>query len=157
MDTIAIIPARGGSKGIPNKNIQLLNGYPLIAYSISSAILSKKIERVLVSTDSEEIAEIAVHYGAEVPFLRPAEYASDTAIDRDVVIHAMEWIRNNEKDVPEYCIYAGVPAKRIKSLTDYKLDIKDNIVGIKDDKKDKALIRNESWDTFVKLHIPWIL
>ena len=106
MNTIAIIPARGGSKGVPQKNIQLLNGYPLIAYSIASAVLSNEIERVLVSTDSEEIAEIAVHFGAEVPFLRPAEYASDTAIDRDVVVHAIEWFRDNEKDTtPEYWIY----------------------------------------------------
>ena len=86
---LAIIPARGGSKGVPKKNIQPLKGFPLVAYSIASAIISKKIDRVLVSTDSEEIAEIAVNYGAEVPFLRPAEYATDNAIDRDVVVHAM--------------------------------------------------------------------
>tara|TARA_B100000315_G_C14510149_1_gene556587 strand:- start:293 stop:1060 length:768 start_codon:yes stop_codon:yes gene_type:complete len=105
MNTIAIIPARGGSKGIPQKNIKLLKGFPLVAYSIASAKLSKKIERVLVSTDSEEIAEIAVHFGAEVPFLRPAEYASDNSIDRDVVVHAMEWFSDNEKEMPEHWVY----------------------------------------------------
>lgn len=76
---IAIIPARGGSKGLPGKNIKLLNGKPLIAYTIECALKSDKITHVVVSTDSNEIAEIALKYGAEVPFLRPYYLATDDA------------------------------------------------------------------------------
>ena len=83
----AVIPARGGSKGVLRKNIKNLSGHPLIAYSIIACQLSKNIDRVIVSTDDKEIANIALEYGAEVPFLRPAELASDTATDTDVVGH----------------------------------------------------------------------
>lgn len=84
---IAIIPARGGSKGLPGKNIKMLNGKPLIAYAIEAAQKSKYIDYVFVSTDSEEIAEIAKQYGAQVPYLRPAELASDTALAVDNYIY----------------------------------------------------------------------
>ena len=104
MNTIAIIPARGGSKGIPKKNIRPLKGYPLVAYSIAAAILSKRTERVVVSTDSEEIAEIAGYYGAEVPFLRPARYAADDSTDRPVILHALRWFQEHEGQVPEYWV-----------------------------------------------------
>ena len=77
---IAIIPARSGSKGVPDKNIKLLGGYPLIAYSIAAAKLAG-IERVLFSTDSEQYAKIATRFGAEVPFLRPAELSVDNSTD----------------------------------------------------------------------------
>jgi CMP-N-acetylneuraminic acid synthetase len=76
-NTIAIIPARSGSKSITDKNIKLLSGHPLIAYSIAVAKLSKKIEKVIVSTDSKEYADIAKQYGAEVPFIRPDEISID--------------------------------------------------------------------------------
>jgi len=102
---IALIPARGGSKSIPKKNIINLRGYPLIAYSIAAAKLSKYISRIIVSTDSKEIAEIARHYGAEVPFMRPAELATDTATDYVVFKQAMEWFENNEKYLPEYWVH----------------------------------------------------
>lgn len=82
---IALIPARAGSKRVPNKNIRQLAGYPLIAYTIATAIESKIFDSVIVSTDSEEIATIARYYGAEVPFLRSPEYATDTSPD-------IEWI-----------------------------------------------------------------
>ena len=91
---LAIIPARGGSKGLPGKNIKLLNGKPLIAYTIEAAINSKYIDRVIVSTDSEDIAEVARQYGAEVPFMRPEELASDTAAAIDVYLHATEFVMN---------------------------------------------------------------
>ena len=87
---LAIIPARGGSKGIPHKNIIDLCGKPLIGYSIEAAIGSKYIDYVLVSTDDDLIAGIAKKYGAKVPFLRPAELASDTAKTLDVIIHAVK-------------------------------------------------------------------
>jgi len=102
---IALIPARGGSKSIPKKNIIDLGGFPLIAYSIAAAKLSKHIARVIVSTDSEEIAEVAKRYGAEVPFMRPAEFATDTAIDLDVVKHAIAWLKENEEGGPEYIVF----------------------------------------------------
>lgn len=105
MDTVAIIPARSGSKGIPRKNIRLLSGHPLIAYSIIIAQQSKTISRVFVSTDSPEIASIAKEYGAEVPFLRPAEFATDSATDREFLLHAMQWVGERERALPEYWVH----------------------------------------------------
>ena len=94
--TIAIIPARAGSKGIPSKNIQLLLGKPLLNWTIEAALKAKSLDRVIVSTDSEEIATIAHSAGAEVPFLRPSSLATDTANSMDVLIHACEWLSENE-------------------------------------------------------------
>lgn len=102
---MALIPARGGSKGVPKKNIRLLKGFPLIAYSIAAARLSEKIDRVVVSTDSQEIAEIAGKYGAEVPFLRPPEYAQDHSPDIDFVEHAIAWLGEQEGRIPEYLVH----------------------------------------------------
>lgn len=101
---LALIPARGGSKSIPKKNIVNLDGFPLIAYSIAAAKLSKKIDRIIVSTDSEEIAEVAKKYGAEVPFLRPAEYATDTSPGIEFFQHALKWLAKNEKYEPDYTV-----------------------------------------------------
>lgn len=98
--TYAIIPARGGSKGVPRKNIKLLKGFPLIAYSIAAAKLSKKIDRVIVSTESLTIRKIALTYGAEVPFMRPAEFAQDGSPDIDFIKHAIDWFIRNETDQP---------------------------------------------------------
>ena len=98
---LAIIPARGGSKGIPRKNIVNLCGKPLIAYSIEQALASKWINRVIVSTDDEEIADIAREYGAEVPFMRPEEFAHDLSPDIDVFRHALKWLETNEGYVPD--------------------------------------------------------
>lgn len=89
---IAIIPARGGSKGLPGKNIKQLCGKPLIAYSIEAALNSKYIDRVIVTTDSAAIASVSEKYGAEVPFLRPENLASDTASAVDVYLHAVEYL-----------------------------------------------------------------
>lgn len=105
---IALIPARGGSKSVPKKNIRIFNGHPLIAYSIAAAKLSKRIDRVIVSTDSEEIAGIARHYGAEVPFLRPSEYARDDSPDIEFVRHAIEWFAKHERKVPKYISHIRV-------------------------------------------------
>ena len=89
---LALIPARGGSKGIKDKNITPLCGKPLIAYSVLAAKNSRYIDDVVVTTDSERIAETAKAYGAEVPFLRPAELASDTAKTIDAVLHAVDFV-----------------------------------------------------------------
>ncbi len=102
MNIMAIIPARSGSKGVPAKNIRLLGGYPLLAYSIAAAVLSDRIDRVIVSTDSPEIAAIAREYGAEAPFLRPAELARDDSTDLEFMIHAIDWFEEREGEVPDY-------------------------------------------------------
>ena len=104
-NTIAIIPARLGSKSITDKNIKLLSGHPLIAYSIAVAKLSKKIGRVIVSTNSREYADIAKQYGAEAPFIRPDEFSTDTATDKDLLVHAMNWLEENEGSTPEYWVH----------------------------------------------------
>lgn len=96
MNILAIVPARSGSKSVVNKNIRLINNKPMMAYSIEHALNSKLINRVIVSTDSEEYAEIARQYGAEVPFIRPAEYATDTALDIDVFRHALSFLKETE-------------------------------------------------------------
>lgn len=97
MTNIAIIPARAGSKGIPNKNIKLINGKPLIYWSIQDALNCEEIDRVFVSTDSKSIAEVALESGAEVPCLRPAELANDTASTEPCLIHMINYLENNEK------------------------------------------------------------
>ncbi|WP_188066256.1 cytidylyltransferase domain-containing protein [Brevibacillus brevis] len=89
---LAIIPARGGSKGVPRKNIRELSGKPLIAWTIEEAKKSLYIDRVIVSTDDEEIAEVAREWGCEVPFLRPSEFAQDHTPGIDPVLHAMEML-----------------------------------------------------------------
>jgi len=94
--TLGIIPARGGSKSIPKKNIQPLHGKPLIAYTIEQGLHSKYIDRLIVSTEDEEIAQISRGYGAEVPFMRPVELATDTAPTLGVIIHAVEWLIAHE-------------------------------------------------------------
>ena len=101
MEILALIPARGGSKGIPRKNIVNLCGKPLIAYSIEQALASRWINRVIVSTDDEEIAAISRQYGAEVPFMRPGEFAHDLSPDIDVFRHALQWLEANEGYIPE--------------------------------------------------------
>ena len=104
MNILAIIPARGGSKGLPDKNILPLLGHPLISYSVKAAQNSKYINRVIVSTDSERIAEAGRSYGAEIPFMRPAEYAQDLSTDLEVFQHALNWLKEHENYIPDYVI-----------------------------------------------------
>lgn len=104
-NVIAIIPARSGSKSIKDKNLSRIRDFPLIAYSIAAAKLSNQISRVILSTDSEEYAEIGKAYGAEAPFLRPPEYSGDTSTDRDFMFHTMNWFRDNEPVLPEYWVH----------------------------------------------------
>ncbi len=92
MRCLGLINARGGSKGIPGKNIKLLNGKPLIAYSIEAGLAASRISRVVVSTDSTEIAEVARQHGADVPFMRPLGLASDTALQLDAIRHAVSFL-----------------------------------------------------------------
>ncbi|CAE6881421.1 Cytidylyltransferase [Vibrio sp. B1REV9] len=107
---VAIIPARGGSKRIPRKNIKAFHGKPMIAYSIEAAIASGCFDKVIVSTDDEEIAAVARAHGAEVPFLRPAEISDDYATTMDVMAHAIHWCQNDGWDVEAVCcLYATAP------------------------------------------------
>jgi CMP-N,N'-diacetyllegionaminic acid synthase len=101
---LAIIPARGGSKGLPGKNIKELCGKPLIAWTIEQAKFCSNIDRIVVSTDDEKIAEIAKKYGAEVPFIRPAELANDTSPTIDVIFHAIDWLKEHEDYRFEYIL-----------------------------------------------------
>ncbi|WPC68113.1 acylneuraminate cytidylyltransferase family protein [Rhodoferax ferrireducens] len=101
---IAIIPARGGSKGLPGKNIKELCGKPLIAWSIEAGLASQYIDEVMVTTDSEEVAGIARDFGAIVPFIRPAELASDTATSFDTVKHAIDFYQNELNETFDYIV-----------------------------------------------------
>ena len=101
---IGIVPARAGSKGLPRKNIAPLCGKPLIAWSIEAGLRSQYIDLVIVSTDSNKIAGISAEYGASVPFIRPAELATDETPTIDVVIHALEYLNNQRKQRFDYTV-----------------------------------------------------
>lgn len=104
MKILAVIPARAGSKSVPHKNIREIGGKPMLAHSIGHAKASEYINRIIVSTDSREYAEIAGKYGAEVPFIRPKEYATDTALDYDVFYHALTWLAEKEAYMPDIVV-----------------------------------------------------
>ncbi|HDU8578784.1 TPA: pseudaminic acid cytidylyltransferase [Vibrio diabolicus] len=107
---VAIIPARGGSKRIPRKNIKAFHGKPMIAYSIEAAIASGCFDKVIVSTDDTEIAVVAEAHGAYVPFLRPADISDDYATTMDVMAHAIHWCQNEGWDIDAVCcLYATAP------------------------------------------------
>ncbi len=104
VEVLAVIPARGQSKSIPRKNILPFGGHPLIAWSIAAAKSANLVSRVIVSTDDEEIAAVARKYGAETPFIRPAEYAGDLTPDLPVFQHALTWLSDQEKYKPEIVV-----------------------------------------------------
>ena len=114
---VAIIPARGGSKRIPKKNIKEFFGKPIISYSINAAIDSKLFDRVIVSTDCEDIAQVAIDYGAEVPFMRPEELSGDFLGTHEVVGHSLRWLENSGFS-SDYacCIYATAPMIKANDL-----------------------------------------
>lgn len=110
---ICVIPARGGSKRIPKKNIKHFHGKPMIAYSIEGAIKSGCFDRVIVSTDDLEIANIAIKFGAEVPFIRPLAIADDFSTTMDVMRHAVSWCQSEQLELTHVCcIYATAPFLR---------------------------------------------
>lgn len=114
---VAIIPARGGSKRIPRKNIKDFYGKPLIAYSIQVALESKLFEKVVVTTDDEEIATIATSYGADVPFIRPKELSDDFTGTGEVVAHALEYLQSQGEKYDLVCtIYATAPLLQAEYL-----------------------------------------
>lgn len=105
MKVLALIPARGGSKSIPYKNIYPILGKPLLAYTVEAAKKSRLINRVIVSTDDKKIAEVAKKYGAEIPFMRPAELGQDHTPDLPVFQHALTWLKENENYKPDFVIH----------------------------------------------------
>jgi len=132
-DIIALIPARSGSKGIADKNIKLFCGIPLIAFSIAVAKKSKLIDRVIVSTDSEKYAEIALKYGAEVPFIRPTSISGDNAPDIEYIDHAISWLEDNESYIPNFIAHLR-PTTPIRSY-----EVVDNAISEFIDSKYSAL------------------
>lgn len=102
MKILFVITARGGSKGVPRKNLKKIEGIPLVAYKVIAAQKCQYEKRVIVSTDDEEIAEVSRKYGAEVPFMRPAELSTDSASSADVVLHTMNWVSENLKETFDY-------------------------------------------------------
>ena len=127
---ICVIPARGGSKRIPRKNIKAFNGRPIIAYSIKAALESNCFDHVIVSTDDNEIAEAAKKYGAKVPFIRPAELSNDYAGTIPVIKHTIEWLEDHNNTIDNVCcLYATAPfiqsqtiSKAFQQLLESKAD-----------------------------------
>lgn len=105
MKNVALIPARAGSKRLPGKNLKILNGKPLIVYSIEACLKAKNIDRIIVSTDDVKIAEIAKNFGAQVPFMRPESLSGDKIGDREVMLHLIDWLKQNEKYEFDNIIY----------------------------------------------------
>ncbi len=134
---LAIIPARGGSKRIPRKNIKLFCAKPMIAWSIEAALQSGCFDQIIVSTDDEEIAEVARHYGATVPFMRPAQLSDDHTGTIPVIRHAIEWFNAQGQPVAHACcLYATAPfvgpedlRRGFETLTDVGCDFAFYIFG----------------------------
>jgi CMP-N,N'-diacetyllegionaminic acid synthase len=122
-ETLALIPARGGSKSVPRKNIIPLLGKPMIAWAIEHALASRHITRTIVTTDDEEIAAIARSYGAEVPFLRPSELSGDLSPDVEFYRHALEWLKANENYVPDMVVsLRPTPPSRVPATIDLAIE-----------------------------------
>jgi len=117
-EILALIPARGGSKGVPRKNVLPMLGRPLIAWSIYHAQMSSHVTRIIVSTDDDEIAQVASKWGAEVPFKRPAEFAQDLSTDIEVFRHALQWLKDTEDYKPDLVVHLRPtgPARRIAKI-----------------------------------------
>jgi CMP-N-acetylneuraminic acid synthetase len=145
---VAIIPARSGSKGVKNKNIRLINGKPMIAYSIEHAKASSYINRIIVTTDSEEYASIAREYGAETPFIRPAEYATDTALDIDVFRHALSWLKENENYEPDIIVHLR-PTYPFREISDIdkmiEMMLEDDSIDAVRSVKENEVVPHKMW------------
>lgn len=118
MSVLAIIPARGGSKGVPRKNIRPLCGKPLLAYTAEAALGARSLSRVILSTEDPEIAEVGRQCGLEVPFLRPAELAQDTTPTLPVLLHAVRWLEEHGQRFEAICLLQPTNPLRSASLID---------------------------------------
>jgi CMP-N,N'-diacetyllegionaminic acid synthase len=118
MKVLGLIPARGGSRRVPDKNIRVLNGKPLIAYTIEAAQRSTHVNRLIVSTDSQKIAEVAQQYGAEVPFFRPKEISKGESTEMQFLMHALTWLAENESYEPDLIVllYPTSPFRTPESI-----------------------------------------
>lgn len=116
--TVCIIPARGGSKAIPKKNIRMVAGHPLISWVIRTAQKAKSLDRIIVSTNDREIAEIAAKYDAEVPFIRPEELSRDDTPGIAPIIHAAQWLERNQDYKPDYilCLQPTSPLLSVEDI-----------------------------------------
>lgn len=135
---LAIIPARGGSKGLPGKNIKELCGKPLIAWSIEAGLKSKYVDEIVVSTDSAKIAEISKQYGANVPFLRPIELASDTATTFDAIRHTIDYYKHTLHREYDYIVLLE-PTSPLREVDDI-----DNMI-------EKIISKQEDFDSIVSI------
>jgi len=129
----ALIPARGGSKRIPRKNLVEVGGKPFIAWTIEAAKKSRYISRVIVSTDDKEIADVAKRYGAEVPFVRPKEIAGDLTPDLPVFEHFLEWLKKNKKEIPDIVAHLRVNTGLLRTAEDIDKGIELLLANKKDD------------------------
>ncbi|RJX30686.1 MAG: acylneuraminate cytidylyltransferase family protein [Oxalobacter sp.] len=122
-EVLALIPARGGSKSVPHKNIIPLLGKPMIAWAIEHALASEHVTRIVVTTDDEEIAAVARQYGAEVPFMRPANLAQDLSLDIEFHRHAVEWLQQHENYIPDMVInLRPTPPSRQSAVIDKAIE-----------------------------------
>ena len=160
---IAIIPARGGSKELPRKNIKLLNGKPLIAYTIEAALKSKFIDRVFVSTEDDEIAKISKNFGAEI-IQRPKYLAEDNSLRRDVIKHAIQTLKSKMNYEPEVIVYLQ-PTSPLRTVNDIDSALKlffmneyDSVISVCESSespywsliiKNKIIIPLFEWDYFL--------
>lgn len=154
---IAIIPARGGSKGLPGKNIKELCGKPLIAWTVEAGLRSQYIDEVVVSTDTQEIASIALKYGASVPFYRPADLSSDTSTSFDVVKHALSYYKKELNKEFDYIVMLE-PTSPLRDTLDIDSAIEQllsndqasSIVGIcKTESQNPAFLAKKNNDNFL--------
>ncbi len=130
----ALIPARGGSKGLPRKNVKMLAGKPLIAWTVEAARASEYLAKVIVSSDDAEIIEIACRYGAMAPFRRPDELASDTTSSVDVALHALEWFARCQQEKPEFLMLLQ-PTSPLRTTEDI-----DAICSLQEEKNADAIV-----------------
>lgn len=137
--TVAVIPARGGSKTIPRKNIRMFERKPLIAWTIECALAAEGIDRVIVSTDNEEIADISLQYGAEVPFLRPAAVSREETPIEPVMAHAYTWLKDNE-DYPADALILLFPTNPLRE----KRHVEEALALFQTSKADSVISVNES-------------
>lgn len=161
MDTVAFIFARRGSKGLPGKNIRPLDGKPLIAWSIECAQAVPEIRRVIVSTDSEEIARVAIEYGAEVPFIRPSELAQDNSSEWMAWRHALNYLIQDEGTLPDAMISlpATAPLRSVDDIEDclneFEKGLSDVVITVSEAHRSPYFnMVKENPDGFAELVIP---
>jgi N-acylneuraminate cytidylyltransferase len=162
MKTVAFIFARGGSKGLPGKNTRTIGGKPMIAWSIEQALAVRRIERVIVSTDSDEIATISKQYGAEVPFIRPAHLATDSSPEVLSWRHGLEYLKETTGSMPE--VMVSLPATApLRSITDinncldeYEKNLSDVVITVSDSHRSPYfnMVRQNSDGTYGLVNPP---